>query len=111
MWLFQFPGFSQGKEIEIGLNPDDTIHAWDYGSAASVQCGTVAADTWFTLSFIADFAAGVYDVLIDDSTTPCTAIPMQYGNQTPIGGFGLFDPNNDGYGGDIYFDNLHGYTP
>ena len=110
-YLYQNPGFQHFIEIEVGCPPSGELYGYDYADKSNVVCATVPEGDWFRLKVIADYSTGLFDVLIDDAATPCANLAMQYGNQSSFGGFGLFDPDNDGIGGKVWFDNMLGYTP
>jgi hypothetical protein len=107
-WIYQHSTELLPDEIEIVGNPDGTIHAHDFGDGTNVVCGTTPVDTWVTVSIFVAYDDGLYDVLIDNHSTECSGLALRFQERVPLGGIGIFDASNLGYGGNVFFDNFLG---
>ena len=107
-WLLRYP-LEEGKnEIELGAYPNDEIRTRAYGTEETMLCGAAPSNEWFAITVLARYEDAKYDVLINGQPTDCSDLDMRFGDQKPIGGFSLFDPTNEEFGGNVYFDNLEG---
>jgi len=112
IWSLHGAGSSIGKRrIRLQREPGANVLIAHTVPGGNTACGTLALDTWstVTLNVHAQQLPHTFDVLINGARTSCTGLPT--GLSPPFRSVNVMDASNQGWGGDVRFDNIAVTTP
>jgi hypothetical protein len=113
IWSLQGAGDTLGaRRIRLQRAPNSTTLVASTSPSGNTNCGTVASGVWSTVTLIVHTptcSGHTFDVRINGAATACTGIAT--GIDVPFNGVSVMDASNDGWGGDVLFDNILVTTP
>ncbi|MCC6156979.1 MAG: hypothetical protein IT350_02935 [Deltaproteobacteria bacterium] len=104
-----FTGATPGAQllVEAGY-----LSAYDYTPGTWVDCGALTVSEWHTVEVRHTYAAKTYSIWVDEAESLC--VGLQTGSvpfNGPFNGIQLIDWSDEGYGGNVMWDNLLGIAP
>ncbi|HEX6011251.1 MAG TPA: hypothetical protein VFY87_05470, partial [Geminicoccaceae bacterium] len=86
--------------------PGGTGLAAQTSPSGTTPCGAVASNAWsrVTLTVHTQAFPHTFDVRINGAPTGCTGTTSRIG--PPFNSVSVMDPSNEGWGGDVLFDNI-----
>ena len=112
LWSLHGAGTSIGRRrIRLQREPGSTALIANTVPGGNSACGTLPSNQWsqITLRVHAQGWPHTFDVLIDGARTACTGLPTGLG--PPFRSIDVMDASNEGWGGEVRFDNLAVATP
>jgi len=112
IWGLHGAGSSIGaRRIRLQREPGSTMLVAQTAPSGSRNCGDLPSGVWstVTLKVHASACSHTFDVLINGKATACTGIST--GLSQPFTYIDVMDASNEGWGGDVRFDNIDITTP
>jgi hypothetical protein len=104
IWSFHGAGTSIGRRrIRLQRAPGSTTLVAQTVPSGSTNCGTLQSVVWSTIMLIVHSQTRTFDVRINGTPT-CTGIST--GLSPPFNKVSVMDAGNEGWGGDVRFDNI-----
>jgi hypothetical protein len=73
------------------------------------SCGALRAGSWSRVAIVIHYAARTYDLRYNGTASQCSALPFKLPSPSdPFAGIRVRDYSNDGYGGQVDWDNISG---
>ncbi len=104
-----FTGATPGAQLVVEAG---YLSAYDATPGTYVDCGALTVSTWHTVEIHHTYAAKTYAVWVDGAESLC--VGLQTGSvpfNGPFNGIQLIDWSDEGFGGDVIWDNLLGIAP
>jgi hypothetical protein len=94
------------RRIRLQRAPGATVLVANTVPSGDTTCGTLPSGVWSTVTLMVQSAAlpHTFDVLINGTATACRGV--ETGLSPPFSAVSVMDASNDGYGGDVLFDNI-----
>jgi hypothetical protein len=112
IWTLTGAGSSIGRRrIRLQLPPSTNTLQVQTVPAGTVNCGKLQSGVWSSVTLVVHAQTWPHtaDVLINGVPTACSALTV--GLSPPFNGVQVMDAGNEGYAGDVRFDNIRVTTP
>jgi hypothetical protein len=106
-FLFELDGAGSSlgaRRIRLQRAPNSTTLVAQTAGVGSLDCGTLPSDVWSIVTLDVASSAHTFDVTINGAATACTGSATQIA--APFNGVTLMDASNDGWGGNVLFDDI-----
>jgi hypothetical protein len=99
------------RRIRLQLDPGTSMLSSQTVPSGTVECGAVPAGKWNRIQLIVHARQWphTFDVRINGEATACTGI--ECGLSPPFNAVSVMDPSNEGWGGEVLFDDVLVTTP
>jgi hypothetical protein len=112
VWSLSGAGSSIGRRrIRLQRQPGSTMLVSNTVPAGNRDCAALPSNAWsrVTLAVHAVTWPHTFDVRINGQPTACTG--LETGLSQPFNGVSVMDASNEGWGGDVRFDNIDVASP
>jgi hypothetical protein len=112
IWTLTGAGSSIGRRrIRLQRPPGTETLQVQTVPVGTVNCATLDSAVWSSVKLVVHAATWPHtaDVFINDAPTACTGLSV--GLSPPFSGVQIMDAGNDGYAGDVRFDDITVTTP
>jgi hypothetical protein len=94
------------RRIRLQRSPGSSTLVASTSGVGNLNCGTLPSNAWSSIALTVHTqdSPHTFDVHIDGEPSACNGTATEMG--APFTGINVMDASNDGYGGDVLFDDL-----